>query len=188
MADCGGLPQVVQVSPDLLILDIEHHIKHLRPCCYLHQCSSVHNVIWMCNPVYITSNLPTAWKVGRSLQILCTRNGIQWVFLSVYLSVWPFLTCECVFSEVSLICKAIWDSFLRKHAFVYLRFWDTGPFWLSIQHNTMTNGRLLLRKIRLRESVFVSFLFSFYRTQLTMTSHTPCVLISFPSKLETCTK
>uniref|UniRef100_A0A8C2BMY5 Ndrg family member 3a n=1 Tax=Cyprinus carpio TaxID=7962 RepID=A0A8C2BMY5_CYPCA len=42
MADCGGLPQVVQVSlvPSLFI---EHHMKHLRPYCYLYQ--RMHNVI-----------------------------------------------------------------------------------------------------------------------------------------------
>lgn len=90
--------------------------------------------------------------------------------------------------DVCLICRAIWVSFLHKHASVYLRFSDTELCWLSIQHNTMTNGHLLLRQIRLRESVFVSLLLFFYRTQLTMTSHTPCVLISFPSKLQTCTK
>lgn len=66
-----------------------------------------------------------------------------------------------VSSEVCLICRAIWVSFLHKHASVYLRFSDTGLCWLSIQHNTMTNGHLLLRQIRLRESVFVSFLLFF---------------------------
>uniref|UniRef100_A0A673HU71 Protein NDRG2 n=1 Tax=Sinocyclocheilus rhinocerous TaxID=307959 RepID=A0A673HU71_9TELE len=38
MADCGGLPQIVQVSlVPSLFLDIEHHIKHLHPYCYLYQ-------------------------------------------------------------------------------------------------------------------------------------------------------
>ncbi len=40
MADCGGLPQVVQVSlvPSLV------HIKHLHPYCYIYKC--MQNVIW----------------------------------------------------------------------------------------------------------------------------------------------
>lgn len=87
-----------------------------------------------------------------------------------------------------LICRAIWVSFLHKHASVYLHFSDTGLCWLSIQHNTMTNGHPLLRQIRLRESVFVSFLLFFIAHNTPWLPTHPVFWLVFPSKLQTCTK